>query len=198
MLASMDDEKPPAHANIAYLPASGGLPPHPPSSISPLIVKREVSPRSPCGPDVSMPNPSPANSHFSQDISRMPDYPQKKPGHRRAHSEIVSLPDDIGYGHFSMYMDMEKLISSPVTSGSGLTAGESSSASPSPNDYDSGGSTSEKPRVRHRHSYSMDGSTSIKPEMPTSPEPTLVETKKAMSAAQLADLALVDPKRAKR
>ncbi|KAF3785269.1 putative transcription factor [Nymphaea thermarum] len=213
------EEKPSVYATGGLPPHSGRLPPHPSPTNAPLTVKREVPPLSPSRPDIPMSDSSPASSHFSQDISRMPDYPQRKPGHRRAHSEIVRLPDDISFDHelgfvggdcpalsdeteedlFSMYMDMEKFTSSsPMTSGSGLPAGESSSASPSHNEPDSGGSTSERPRIRHQHSQSMDGSTSIKPEMLVSPEPTLAETKKAMSAAKLADLALIDPKRAKR
>ncbi|CAN6448759.1 unnamed protein product [Victoria cruziana] len=213
------EEKPSIYVAGGLPPHSGRLPPHPSPTNSPLTVKREVPPLSPSRPDIPMSDSSPASSHFSQDISRMPDYPQRKPGHRRAHSEIVRLPDDISFDHelgfvggdcpalsdeteedlFSMYMDMEKFTSSsPVTCGSGPPAGESSSASPSHNEQDSGGSTSERPRIRHQHSQSMDGSTSIKPEMLVSSETTLAETKKAMSAAKLADLALIDPKRAKR
>jgi hypothetical protein len=62
-----------------------------------------------------------------------------------------------------------------------------------------GGVTSDKPRARHQHSQSMDGFPSIKPELLLSTaKASLAETKKAMSAAKLADLSLIDPKRAKR
>jgi hypothetical protein len=46
----------------------------------------------------------------------------------------------------------------------------------------------------------MDGSTTIKPEMLVSgsDDMSAADSKKAMSAAKLAELALIDPKRAKR
>ncbi|KAK9159613.1 hypothetical protein Syun_005954 [Stephania yunnanensis] len=150
-------------------------------------------------------------NRFSHDLSRMADLPPKNLGHRRAHSEILCLPDDISFDSdlgvvgsgdgpslsdeteedlFSMYMDMEKFNSSSATSGDASAvalAGES-------------GGSSERPRIRHQHSQSMDGSTSIQPELLVSGSEgaSLAESKKAMSAAKLADLALIDPKRAKR
>ncbi|RWW86309.1 hypothetical protein BHE74_00004909 [Ensete ventricosum] len=136
---------------------------------------------------------------FSYDVSRMPDFPPRNPGHRRAHSEILSLPDDISFDSdlgvvgshdgpslsdeteedlVSMYMDVEKFSSGATSSGLSI----------------------ERPRIRHQHSQSLDGSTAIKPELLMSggEGPSSVEAKKAMSAAKLAELALVDPKRAKR
>ncbi|CAL9206346.1 unnamed protein product [Musa hybrid cultivar] len=161
---------------------------------------------------------------FSYDVSRMPDFPPRNPGHRRAHSEILSLPDDISFdgdlgvvGSYdgpslsdeteedlvSMYMDVEKF-SSGATS-SGLSIGESSLPVLSPVQAPSEGEnvalgSTERPRIRHQHSQSLDGSTAIKPELLMSggEGPSSVEAKKAMSAAKLAELALVDPKRAKR
>ncbi|XP_030536556.1 probable transcription factor PosF21 [Rhodamnia argentea] len=58
----------------------------------------------------------------------------------------------------------------------------------------------ERPRMRHQHSQSVDGSTIINPQMlASSPKgPSRVERKKALSTAQLTELALVDPRRAKR
>src|SRR4051812_15470283 len=68
------------------------------------------------------------SSDANHDISRMPDNPPKNTGHRRAHSEILTLPDDISFDSdlgvvggadgpsfsddteedlFSMYMDMD-------------------------------------------------------------------------------------------
>ncbi|XP_019168398.1 PREDICTED: probable transcription factor PosF21 [Ipomoea nil] len=174
--------------------------------------------------------PSESN-RFSQDISQMPDTPPKKLGHRRAHSEIVTLPDDISFDSdlgvvggldgpslsdeteedlFSMYLDMDKLYSSSATSAMQV-GGSSSSVATAPGSSqapaletpiaeNSTSPVSEKPRVRHQHSQSMDGSTTIKPEMLTSgtDEPSAAESKKAISAAKLAELALIDPKRAKR
>ncbi|KAK4750341.1 hypothetical protein SAY87_027790 [Trapa incisa] len=163
------------------------------------------------------------SSHFSQDISRMPDNPPRNLGHRRAHSEILTLPDDLSFDSelgvvgatvadgpslsdeieedlLSMYLDMDKFNcsaeQSPSVSASpglcvdvGNSSLEASAAGPS-----------EKPRVRHQHSQSMDGSTSIKPEMLVSgsEEPSATDAKKAISTAKLAELALIDPKRAKR
>ncbi|KAG0498050.1 hypothetical protein HPP92_002741 [Vanilla planifolia] len=162
---------------------------------------------------------------FSQDISRMPDLPPRSVGHRRAQSEILSLPDDITFDSdlgvvggldgpslsdeteedlFSMYLDLEKFDSSAETSGEVLQGVESSGISGAPAitqvSENLNSNPNEKPKFRHQHSYSMDGSTSIKSELLASGSegPSTAETKKAISAAKLADLALVDPKRAKR
>lgn len=171
------------------------------------------------------------SSLFSNDISRMPDNPPRKFGHRRAHSEILTLPDDISFDSdlgvvgldgpslsdeteediFSMYLDMDKFNSSSLSSefqvGESSSAAAASGSSQTPAMASAATGTnkvaptlSEKPRVRHQHSQSMDGSTTIKPEMLMSgvEEPSSAETKKATSAAKLAELALIDPKRAKR
>ncbi|KAF8057217.1 hypothetical protein N665_1263s0012 [Sinapis alba] len=191
----MDKEKSPTPP-----PPSGGLPP--PSG--------RYSAFSP------MSSSSDAN-RFSHDISRMPDNPPKNNlGHRRAHSEILTLPDDLSFDSdlgvvggaadgpsfsddadedlMSMYLDMDKFNSSA-----------SSSCEPSELVWrnELGGSSSNlqssetRPRIRHQHSQSMDGSTSIKPEMLMSGNEG-VDSKKAISAAKLSELALIDPKRAKR
>ncbi|GMI71871.1 hypothetical protein HRI_000856400 [Hibiscus trionum] len=186
--------------------------------------------------------PEPENScqtsdsnRFSHDIiSKMPDNPPKNLGHRRAHSEIITLPEDLNFDidlgivgatatdgpssdeteeeMFSAYLDINKFNSSFVTSSSQV--GESSAMAAPPSAAGTGGRTgtfgeenastgvgsSRKPRGRHQHSLSMDGSASIKPEMlmSGSEEASPAESRKAMSAAKLAELALVDPKRAKR
>ncbi|XP_044497935.1 probable transcription factor PosF21 [Mangifera indica] len=174
------------------------------------------------------------SNHFSHDISRMPDNPPKNVGHRRAHSEILTLPDDINFDSdlgvvggadgpsfsdetddlLSMYFNMDKFNSSTATSG--FEMGEPLAApfpAPAPaqaqataaaggiSSVESAGvGSTERPRIRHQHSQSMDGSTSIKPEMLIggSEEAHGADTKKAMSAGKLAELALLDPKRAKR
>ena len=64
-----------------------------------------------------------AEAEFSQDISGMPENPPRKAGHRRAHSEILTLPDDISFDSdlgvvgddteedlLSVYFDMDKLL----------------------------------------------------------------------------------------
>jgi hypothetical protein len=56
---------------------------------------------------------------------------------------------------------------------------------------------SEHRRARHQHSSSMDGSTSFKHDLLSS-DFEGGDTKKIMATAKLADIALIDPKRAKR
>ncbi|XP_065866615.1 probable transcription factor PosF21 [Euphorbia lathyris] len=162
------------------------------------------------------------SSRFSHDISRMPDNPPKNMGHRRAHSEILTLPDDLSFDSdlgvvgaadgpsfsdeaeediFATYLDLDKFNSSSATSSFQL--GDSSapmSAAQAPATMDVSAGPSERPKIRHQHSQSMDGSTTIKPEMlmSGSDDVSTVDSKKAMSAAKLAELALIDPKRAKR
>ncbi|GKV29137.1 hypothetical protein SLEP1_g38098 [Rubroshorea leprosula] len=171
------------------------------------------------------------SNRFSHDISKMPDNPPKNIGHRRAHSEILTLPDDINFDSdlgvvgvadgpsfsdeteedlFSMYLDMDKFNSFSATSvfqvgeSSATVAAASGPAVPGGAGTSSGenfaSGSAEKPRIRHQHSQSMDGSTSIKPEMliSGSEEASPADSKKSMSAAKLAELALIDPKRAKR
>ncbi|KAF5944953.1 hypothetical protein HYC85_019030 [Camellia sinensis] len=166
------------------------------------------------------------SSHFSHDISRMPDNPPKNKGHRRAHSKILTLPDDISFDSdlgvvggldgpslsneteedlLFMYLDMDKFNSSSVTSAFQVGEPSSAAAARTPASATSptenvAPSFSERPRVRHQHSQSMDGSTTIKPEMlmSGSEEASAADSKKSMSAAKLAEVALIDPKRSKR
>ncbi|XP_038688974.1 probable transcription factor PosF21 isoform X2 [Tripterygium wilfordii] len=157
----------------------------------------------------------------------MLDNPLENLGHRRAHSEILSLPDDLGFDSglgvvggaepllsdeteedwLSTFLDMDTVNSSCFTSG--IQIGESPAAATgqvppvgagtSSMEAFAGGSC-EGPRVRHQHSQSMDGSMTIKPKMliSGSEEPAVFETRKFLSAEKLAELALIDPKRAKR
>ncbi|KAK1411451.1 hypothetical protein QVD17_38000 [Tagetes erecta] len=207
---------PPSGRHLVYSPPSFGVKSEPLGSTT----------LPPIGPGSSEPGRfgghgiSSDSGRFSHDVSKMPDNPPRNLGHRRAHSEILTLPDDISFDSdlgvvggfdgpsfsdeteedlFSMYLDMDKFNSSSATS---MLAGESSSTAgqvSAPGLQVLGPGPSERPRVRHQHSQSMDGSTTIKPEMLTSGcEDTSSDAKKAMSAAKLAELALVDPKRAKR
>ncbi|KAI3459781.1 hypothetical protein Pfo_016444 [Paulownia fortunei] len=229
------------HGSGSLLPPPGRYSVFSPPNIS-YNLKSELSGSSnfpPIGPGTSseqghfghgMPSDS---SRFSHDISRMPDNPPKNLGHRRAHSEILTLPDDISFDSdlgvvggldgpsfsdeteedlLSMYLDMDKFNSTSVTSA--FQVGESSTSaaaepgsssapallSAKPSADNVALALSEKPRIRHHHSQSMDGSTTIKPEMlmPGSEDTASAESKKAISAAKLAELALIDPKRAKR
>ncbi|CAN7134665.1 unnamed protein product [Brassica rapa subsp. narinosa] len=189
----MDKEKP-----------SGLPPPHPPSrysAFSPNAMKPESS-----FPHITPSGSSSDANRFSHDISLMSDNPPKNLGHRRAHSEILTLPDDLSFDSdlgvvgaaaadgpsfsddtdedlLSMYLDMDKFNSSEASS-SQMCEQPSEPA------------WNERPRVRHQHSQSMDGTTSIKPEMLMSGSNE--DAKKALSAAKLSELALIDPKRAKR
>ncbi|KAJ8774731.1 hypothetical protein K2173_017177 [Erythroxylum novogranatense] len=226
----MDKEKSPAH-NSGLPPPSGRFANLSPSGVS-FNVKPE--PSSSAFPPMA-PGTSADHSHFghgantsgfSHDISRMPDNPPKNVGHRRAHSEILTLPDDISFDSdlgvvggadgpslsdeteedlFSMYLDMDKFNSSSATSiaqtaDGQAPAGAAPGLAPTQVAGDVDAAPSERPRVRHQHSQSMDGSTTIKPEMLMSGPDELspADSKKAISAAKLAELALIDPKRAKR
>lgn len=140
-------------------------------------------------------------------------------------SDCPTLSDEADDDLFSMYIDMDKFTGLSASSTQAMTATTQSGSEggltpPSQSTHHSrsvsmdgvfsgfqnnnsgfgpGGVTSDKPRARHQHSQSMDGFPSIKPELLLSTaEASLAETKKAMSAAKLADLALIDPKRAKR
>jgi hypothetical protein len=190
----MEKDKPPVNA------VTGGLPPpasrHASGFSSP--VSNFQQPKNETGS-------SSGRHYISHDISRMPERPPPRSGaHRRAHSEILSLPDDISFDSdlgligvegpslsddteedlFSMFIDMDKVESNQMDKNEG---------------FDLAGS-GDRPRVRHQHSQSLDGSSSsaIKVEMLVSEGQSSTEAKKAMSAAKLAELALVDPKRAKR
>ena len=193
----MDKEKSPAP------PPSGGLPP--PSG--------RYSAFPPLTPP---PSGSSDANRFSHDISRMPDNPPKNLGHRRAHSEILTLPDDLSFDSdlgvvggapdgpsfsddadedlMSMYLDMDKFNSSASSScePAELVWRNELASTTTPG----GVGSSERPRIRHQHSQSMDGSTSL---MSGSEDVSGgVDSKKAISAAKLSELALIDPKRAKR
>ncbi|KAG2540967.1 transcription factor RF2b-like isoform X1 [Panicum virgatum] len=129
--------------------------------------------------------------------------------HRRARSEVAfRLPDDLGLGGgggpegdgfdeigseddlFSTFMDIEKI----------------SSSGPSDRDRDRAAETSSPPRPKHRHSSSVDGSgLYFSPGVgggagkdAAASLAEVMEAKKAMSPEQLAELAAIDPKRAKR
>ncbi|KAI7739451.1 hypothetical protein M8C21_003949 [Ambrosia artemisiifolia] len=151
------------------------------------------------------------SSHFSHDISKMTDNPPKYTGHRRAHSEIITLPDDLSFDSdlgivgdfngaeeteedmFSMYLDMDNQSGSQVEEPYSLEMQTSRTATtPQPENHVH--SYYDRHKVKHQHSMSMDCSAEFNPE----DRPLLTGAKKSISAAKLAELALVDPKRAKR
>ncbi|KAK7261622.1 hypothetical protein RIF29_27938 [Crotalaria pallida] len=244
----MDKDKSLGHGGGAFPPPSGRYSCYSPPGTAAFNVKSEPSSSSSSFPPPAVPGTGVDSGHyghgistdssgFSHDISRMPDNPPRNRGHRRAHSEILTLPDDISFDSdlgvvggadgpsfsddteedlLSMYLDMDKFNSSSATSTfqlgepSNAAAGSGSVPTSAPASGASGapassaenivGGTSERPRIRHQHSQSMDGSTTIKPEMLVSGSDDIsaADSKKAMSAAKLAELALIDPKRAKR
>ncbi|KAL5566627.1 hypothetical protein UlMin_029791 [Ulmus minor] len=81
-----------------------------------------------------------------------------------------------------MYLNMDKFNSSLATSSFQMSVSLGSN----------------ERRVRHQHSQTMDRSTIIKLEMLGSDEASRSDSKKALSAAKLVELALIDLKRAKR
>ncbi|KAK2641901.1 hypothetical protein Ddye_023664 [Dipteronia dyeriana] len=232
----MDKDKQSSHGG-GFLPPSGRFSSFSPTGNPNFNVKPDLSPSfllAPGGSSSDGPHfgHQSDSSRFSHDISQMPDNPRKNMGHRRHHSEILTLPDDISFDSdlgvvggadgpsfsdetdedlFSMYLDMDKFNSSTATSGFQMGEGSATAAqarAPAPAVTGGGGfsvenvgvGSTERPRIRHQHSQSMDGSTSLKSEMLIggSEEMPSADAKKAMSAAKLAELALVDPKRAKR
>ncbi|CAF1700906.1 unnamed protein product [Brassica oleracea var. botrytis] len=116
------------------------------------------------------------------------------PNHRRAHSEVqFRLPEDLDLSEtfsgfddlgseddlFCSFMDIENLGSGPGNN------------NPFPAENGGGGGREEEggsSRPRHRHSVSVDGSSSLES----------IEAKKPMTPEKLAELWVVDPKRAKR
>ncbi|KAF0891796.1 hypothetical protein E2562_010979 [Oryza meyeriana var. granulata] len=154
-------------------------------------------------------------SAASRDVATMPDSPPRRAArHRRAQSEILlgaALPDDIAFDAdlgvvgevgggddyeeedddeeeeeegagggsrmFEMFLEAEEKLESP----------EPAAPLPPP-----------PARPRHQHSMSMDGSTSLASSAAGVVGRMGAEAKKAISDAKLAELALVDPKRAKR
>ncbi|MCO5580776.1 hypothetical protein L7F22_034646 [Adiantum nelumboides] len=133
--------------------------------------------------------------------------------HEHGMLETPTFSDEAGDDLFSMYIDVDKLNSFSATSSAsglklqadistpqphhmrslsvdGVLAGPSGSTGPS----GMGGEICER-RPRHQHSLSMDGSVPIKQEFMYSES---LEVKKAIAAGKLAELAMMDPKRAKR
>ncbi|KAL6903581.1 hypothetical protein ACP4OV_004394 [Aristida adscensionis] len=173
------------------------------------------------------PPADPAAAAASRDVAAMlPDSPPRRgAGHRRAQSEILlggALPDDLtfdadlgvvgeggGGGGAGDDEDEEDYddYEEDGAGGSGGGAGGSSSRM-FEMFLENGGKLPEQPepsqppppppaRPRHQHSMSMDGSTSLA-AAGVGGRAASADAKKAISDAKLAELALVDPKRAKR
>ncbi|XP_072999153.1 probable transcription factor PosF21 [Typha latifolia] len=161
-----------------------------------------------------------------RDINQILDLPTKISVHCRAQSEIINLPDDINsicnlYALdnndddeelFSMLDDLEKCNSS-FEELSQLLEDEpleplstKATIAPPPHSQDESLALScgERPRLRpkqrHKHSQSIDESFSFSSELLTLSMKGLsaIEKRKAMSVEKLVNIALVDPKKAKR
>ncbi|CAL9207381.1 unnamed protein product [Musa hybrid cultivar] len=125
------------------------------------------------------------------------------PHHRRAHSELAfRISEDLHLGPaseddvFRTYMDVEKI-------GSGMEDGEAPASEAAehsgPRDRSavdclSGNEGNAAARPKHRHSNSVDASSSRGEGV----FGDVMEAKKAMPPEKLAELAVIDPKRAKR
>ncbi|KAL0926360.1 hypothetical protein M5K25_002582 [Dendrobium thyrsiflorum] len=153
--------------------------------------------------------------------------PIGSPLHRRARSEFaLRIPEDFGLNSgdpmatgsfeeigseedlFSTFMDIEKMGCKLEGSGSGSEDGvgqdrvaESSGGDQEPRTGNAGdGGSAATSRAKHRHSNSLDGSSvsSMAARKGEVMFGEILEAKKAMTAEQLAELAAIDPKRAKR
>ncbi|KAH7685070.1 Basic-leucine zipper domain-containing protein [Dioscorea alata] len=153
-----------------------------------------------------------ATMMFSTEISEMPDFPPFNSGHRRAHSDNLGYQydfrfdgelrvvgsgadepssDDTDEDVFAMFIDTEKLEADLPT------ATEASAIKPA----DVAVAASEIPaRIGHRRSLSAEGSSAMRAETVVGRNRGTgrVESRRAISSEQLEELALVDPKRAKR
>lgn len=97
-------------------------------------------------------------------------------------------------------MDIEKISSKIDGSGLGSEGGGFSrdrTGESSGGGYESANGNG-VPRPKHRHSNSIDGSAMVGSGGPGTLFSEVMEAKKAMTAEQLAELAAIDPKRAKR
>ncbi|XP_062183677.1 transcription factor RF2a-like [Phragmites australis] len=158
----------------------------------------------------------------SRDVATMlPDSPPRRgAGHRRAQSEILLggvLPDDLTFdadlgvvGKARGGDDEDEEEDDEYEEDGGGGSGSSSSRmfemflenggklaeplEPSPHPHP----PPPPARPRHQHSMSMDGSTSLASAAAGMAGRAGADAKKAISDAKLAELALVDPKRAKR
>jgi regulator of replication initiation timing len=97
-------------------------------------------------------------------------------------------------------MDIEKISSKIEGSGSGSEGGGFGRDRTGESSGGGNGSANGNgvPRPKHRHSNSIDGSAMVGSGGPGAMFSDLLEAKKAMTSEQLAELAAIDPKRAKR
>ncbi|WOL14775.1 hypothetical protein Cni_G23556 [Canna indica] len=168
-----------------------------------------------------IPPPAAAHSSMFPRPSPTPAAPPQGGHHRRARSELAfRIPDDLDLGSgdsfaaagtdevgseddlFCTFMDVEQMECKVEESGSATEVGVcgdwTAESSEDRKIGNAAGPATSRPK--HRHSVSMDGSSMISSE-PLREEGLFgdaIEAKKAMTSQQLAELAAVDPKRAKR
>jgi hypothetical protein len=149
----------------------------------------------------------------------LPDPPPRRgAGHRRAQSEILlggaALPDDLTFdadlGVVGEAGDEDEEDYDEDDEAGGAVGGSrmfemflenggTLPGTPGPSAAHPHPAATPPPRPRHQHSMSMDGSTSLLGSASAgTPGRAGADAKKAISDAKLAELALVDPKRAKR
>ncbi|TKW05204.1 hypothetical protein SEVIR_7G160300v4 [Setaria viridis] len=181
-----------------------------------------MDPAPPVDPAASCSASTSASAAAPGDVAAMlPDSPPRRgAGHRRAQSEILlggaALPDDltfdadlgvVGEACGAGDEDEEDYDEDEEAGGGAggsrmfemfLENGGTLPGTPVPSAHPHPAATP-PPRPRHQHSMSMDGSTSLLGSASAgTPGRAGADAKKAISDAKLAELALVDPKRAKR
>jgi hypothetical protein len=176
-------------------------------------------------PAASASNSAAAEAAASRDVAAMlPNSPPRRgAGHRRAQSEILlggALPEDlsfdadlgvvgeVGRDEYEEFDDEDEEECSGGTGAVGNSrmfemflennGGFAEPTEPSQHPHQRTPPGAPPARPRHQHSMSMDGSSSLGSSSAGMAGRSGVDAKKAISDAKLAELALVDPKRAKR
>ncbi|XP_047062203.1 transcription factor RF2a-like [Lolium rigidum] len=163
--------------------------------------------------------PASTSAAAGSDVAPTPEDspPRRAPRHRRAQSEILlgaaALPEDLAFDAADLGVvagDDDEDEYDDDDEGPGNGGGGSAGSRMFQMFLEAGGRLGEPvdpaapypppPRPRHQHSISMDGSTSFASASATASlgGRAAADAKKAISDAKLAELALVDPKRAKR
>lgn len=189
--------------------------------------RREMQWRPPDPPQSANPNPNflpnrsaadtAAPSSMFHRLNPTPCAPPQGIGHRRARSELafrvpedldrcsgdffaVGGADEVGSEDdlFCTFMEVEQVEGSGSASEVGVWRDWSAENVEDRKISDAAGAAPSRPK--HRHSVSVDGSSMLSsvPLMGEEVFAEAIEAKKAMTSEQLAELAAVDPKKAKR
>ncbi|KAH7277468.1 hypothetical protein KP509_39G053100 [Ceratopteris richardii] len=161
---------------------------------------------------------------FNKDTNIMSDIPSRNRGHRRTQSEVpFRLADDVCFDYdepslfetpsvsdetcddlFSMYIDMDQLNSSidNHTANNGFTSASDSRSAAAHHirSFSTDGIHGHPSSGNNKEAFTPSNHASISSDNIRQEYPTLesLEAKKAMAANKLAELAIKDPKRAKR